>query len=96
MSLAPAEGIDHGDAHEGDTVALNLCEESESVKSIDVSPDGDEALNAGVSVVAIVICAPTWCPYHEQSSTCGEEGFVDALDGATYESTPEEVLPEIG
>ena len=61
-----------------------------------VSPDGDEALNAGVSVVAIVICAPTSCPYHEQSSTCGEEGFVDALDGATYESTLEEVLPEIG
>jgi hypothetical protein len=90
MSLSPAEGVDQGEEQLGETVAVNLFDESVSAKSIDVSPGKLEDVKPGLAGVEIVTDAEALDVYHEQSSSPGAPGFDVASTGATYESTDDE------
>ena len=91
MSFAPAAGVVQGDEQLGETVAVNLFEESVSEKSIEVSVGKESDVNAGFALVEIVTDADALDVYQEQSSSPGAEGLPDAATGATYESTDEEL-----
>ena len=91
MSFAPAEGKVHGDEQLGETVAVNLFDEFESAKFIDVSSAKDDEVNAGLAPVEIVTEADALDVYQEQSSAPGLEGLLVASTGATYESTEDEL-----